>query len=385
MATYSPESLGIKAPSGGFQQGGFYGGREYVNGTLSEPGELHPNSPRKGFEGTRVSNETIAQTNPDNVPYIEAQRKAAAANPVTPASSYTPGTTQPGSTTSGAGAGAGSFDASVLSPATINLPELYKSLYQDSGIQAKEAELADLEKQFTEVKGGINDNPYLSEATRVGRVAKAESLHAERTKNLRDEIATKKADIETQINLQTKQFDINSSAATQALNQFNTLLSLGALNDASGDSIAAITRTTGIPSDMIYSAISANKKKDQKVTVETFTDDNGNVTAVAIDQNGNIVNQTSLGALGKADSGGGSGSTSTTKAQFLADASSTATGTQTDAGWVGVFPQLVAKYAPYYSLQDIYNLYAQSEAGKKYGTPKESAQEIKEIYDAYRG
>ena len=46
MATYSPDSLGIKPPSSGFEEGGFYAGREYVGGTLSEPGELHPNSPR---------------------------------------------------------------------------------------------------------------------------------------------------------------------------------------------------------------------------------------------------------------------------------------------------------------------------------------------------
>lgn len=80
--TYSAEQLGLQAPSGGFQDGGFYGGREYVGGTFSDPGVLHPNSPRKGFEGTKVSNETISQSNPNNVSYINSEIAAQAIQPL---------------------------------------------------------------------------------------------------------------------------------------------------------------------------------------------------------------------------------------------------------------------------------------------------------------
>jgi len=76
--------------------------------------------------------------------------------------------------------------------------------------------------------------------------------------------------------------------------------------------------------------------------------------------------------------------TANTEQSFLNDAN-TIQGQQTDAGFVGTFPLLVAKYAPYYSLQQIYNLYMKSDMGKKWGTPKESAKDIQEIYDAYRG
>lgn len=72
-----PEQLGITAPSGGFQQGGWYSGRQYWGGTLSEPGQIHPSSNQKGA-GEAVSEETMRQTSPDNVSYIEQQRKVSA-------------------------------------------------------------------------------------------------------------------------------------------------------------------------------------------------------------------------------------------------------------------------------------------------------------------
>ena len=76
--------------------------------------------------------------------------------------------------------------------------------------------------------------------------------------------------------------------------------------------------------------------------------------------------------------------TGNTESSFNNDAN-TLSGTDTDAGFVGVFPQLVAKYAPYYSLQQIYNLYLKSDFGKKNGTPVENAKKIQEIYDYYKG
>lgn len=45
---YTAEQLGIKAPSGGFQTGGWYQGRQYWNGTLSDPGVIHPESNQQG-------------------------------------------------------------------------------------------------------------------------------------------------------------------------------------------------------------------------------------------------------------------------------------------------------------------------------------------------
>lgn len=61
MATYSPTQLGIKAPSGGFQQGGWYSGRQYWNGTLSDAGVIHPESSQQGA-GQKVSSEVNRQS-----------------------------------------------------------------------------------------------------------------------------------------------------------------------------------------------------------------------------------------------------------------------------------------------------------------------------------
>lgn len=59
--TYSAEQLGIKAPSGGFQTGGWYGGRQYWNGTFSDKGAIHPESNQQGA-GQVVSPSVNAQS-----------------------------------------------------------------------------------------------------------------------------------------------------------------------------------------------------------------------------------------------------------------------------------------------------------------------------------
>jgi len=202
--------------------------------------------------------------------------------------------------------GPSSGGGAEASQPTINLPELYQSLYESSGISKIEEEYSTKEKQFIEAKGKINDNPFLSEATRVGRVAKLESLFAERTANLQRDIATKKADVETQLNLQTKQFDIESQAAQQAFSQLNTLLGMGALDNASGDTIANLTRSTGIGSEMILSAIEANKKKNVETQMITSTGENGEMFAVLLDSNtGEVIKKTSLGVIGNVQGGAG--------------------------------------------------------------------------------
>lgn len=385
--TYSPSSLGIQAPSGGFQQGGWYNGRQYWGGTLSDPGVIHPQSNQVGA-GNLVSAEVNLQSdaaqgnNPGDIErYLAQQRQAqpSAAMPV--AQTGFSGSGQTGSYGAGTGVGAGLAVAPTQTQ--FNLPELYKSLTEGSDIKAKQSQLAELEKQFTETKGKINDNPYLSEATRVGKVAKLEQLHAERTANLRDEIATTQADIETQLNLQTKQFDIDSQLARDARDQLSFLLDSGALDNASGEDIATLTRATGISSNMIYSAIEANKKKNVQTEIIKSEDDNGVVTITVIDSNsGNIISQQSLGAIGNKQGSGSSGASTSSIQDRVVEDAQVLNGFADDSGkWWGIFPQLVAIYANQLSLQEIYRAYAS--AG--YPTPIESAEEIQAIYDEAKG
>lgn len=62
------QQLGISAPSGGFQEGGYYDGRQFKGGLLGEAGH--------DFEGNRISDEVVAQTDPANVGFISSQISA---------------------------------------------------------------------------------------------------------------------------------------------------------------------------------------------------------------------------------------------------------------------------------------------------------------------
>ncbi len=363
------------------QTGGWYDSQQFWGGTLSTPGAINPQSNQQGA-GQPVSNEVIAQTNPANVPYIQKQQQQYQPQPPQPTQPMGSGVT-PGVSTSGTGVNLAGLPS--VTP-TINLPDLYNSLYKDSGVSDLEKKYSDMTTSFNNAQSKINDNPFLSEASRVGRIQKLATDYQNATANIKNDIATKKADVEMKLNLATKQYDINSQAAKDALSTFNTLLDSGALNNASGEDIANITRSTGISSTMIQSAIDASKAKNIKSQVITSTNDAGVVTVSVINPDtGEIIKQSSLGAIGNQQgTGTETSSTKNVQEQFTNEAG-TLQGQQTNAGWVGQFPLLVAKYAPMMSLQDIYKMYMNTDLGKKYGAPGESAAEIKEIYDTYRG
>ncbi len=197
-----------------------------------------------------------------------------------------------------AGGGGAVTGGGVGMPVTpsINLPDLYKSLTKDSGIEAIQADLSTKEKQYNEAVSKINDNPFLSEASRVGRQQKLTTDYQNSIKSLQNDVATKKADIETQLNLKSKQFDIESQQAKDAFSQFNSLLGMGALNNAGGNEIAAITRTTGLSSTMIQSAISAAKDKNTPTSTIQWDDGTNKGFAVINSKTGDIINKQTISA-----------------------------------------------------------------------------------------
>lgn len=273
------------------QQGGWYDGQQFWGGTLSQPGQINPLSNQQGA-GQAVSQEVIAQTNPANVAFINQQRQNAGLSP----SPTTPQPAQPSvpSAPSQATAGTTGKGLGVTAPETINLPQLYEGLYEKSGIRDIEAELSAKTNAYNEQVAKIKDNPYLSEARMTGRIKKLDEKFSADTLRIRDDIAMRKADIETQLNLQTKQFDINSQQAQLAFSQFQSLLSAGALDNASGEDIANLTRSTGISSTMIQSAINATKeakKKDIPTSTIKFDDGTNQGFAVINTQTGDIINK----------------------------------------------------------------------------------------------
>lgn len=390
MVTVNPEQVGVQAPAGGFKQGGWYKGRQYWGGTLSDPGVIHPASGAVGA-GKLVSREVNLQSDvaQDNKPgdiekYLASQRQKAA-------TAGQPAGVVPGGAGGGVGGGAatgggGGFGLGTGGESTIDLQGQYKNLTKEAGISGLEEEFSNIEKAFIEAKGKSNDNPFLSEATRVGREAKLQKLFDERTANIRGDIATKKADVETQLNLKLKQFDINSQQAKQGLDQLNALISMGALTNASGEDIANLTRSTGISSNLIRNAVQTSKQANVQPKLITSTDASGNVVVSTIDANtGTLINQQSLGSVGKgfAPKTGSASTTANIKDQFVEDTESLQWRNIGGQMW-GQFPQLIQKYAPTMSLEKIYSTYMTSPFGKKWGSPKESRAEIKELYDFSR-
>lgn len=175
--------------------------------------------------------------------------------------------------------------------ASLDLPSLYKNLYSSSGISSTEARINELEKQYIEARNKISNNPFLDASTVDKRLSRLKQNFELETSPLKSEITTKKADIDTQMGLQTKQFDINNTVTQNAINQFNTLLSSGALSNASAEDIATITKATGLSGSMIQSAVTSMKAKNLQTTVQTYDDGtNQGYKIITIDPYGNIVN-----------------------------------------------------------------------------------------------
>jgi len=356
----------IKLDSGQIVQGeeyGWYDSRRLVGGVLLNPGEYEP--------GKVVSKEVAAQTDPNNPAYIEEQRRKAGLSPALPSASAPPAPSAgiPGAPT-------GTTSPSVA-PQVPNLTDLYGKLFQTPEIKAKGEEIAKLEKERDAAISGTQSNPWFGQATRAGKIAGIKSDAERELTRVGDELARLQADAQIQYNVQTNQYTLDRQAYQDNLDQFNKLLSLGAFDKASGSDIAQWSSTTGLSTSVIDSMVKTAQKK--ALTLQTY-DDGTNVYVVALDEEGNVTKKTLIGKSKPT-------TTTTTKnieAQFL-ESAITVQGKQTSAGWVGQFPLLVAQYAPFMSLQDIYKLYMESDLGKRYGAPAEKASDIQEIYDTYRG
>ena len=145
-------------PAGGFKQGAWYDSRQYWNGTFSQPGQIHPESDQPGA-GKQVSKEVVAQTNPDNVQFIDSQIKA---DQLTP-----PISVPQSSGSTGQFVGSLNNEVEIAKKATLDLLTKQKA--------DNEAKLADLRKkeQETLTKVGEITTPFREELENTER----ERLH----------------------------------------------------------------------------------------------------------------------------------------------------------------------------------------------------------------
>lgn len=152
-------------------------------------------------------------------------------------------------------------------------------------------------RSLAEAEANINDNPYYSEATRVGRIAKLrekaqQDIAIDETEAgiaqsgialAENKLSTAKADAQVKLNIAAQEYNIKSSEYQQNLQLFSTLLTSGALETASGADISQITTATGMSSSMVQSIIDFQKKKNAPKPEIKTADDGTNQYVVAID------------------------------------------------------------------------------------------------------
>lgn len=379
------DPTGNKAPAEGFKDLAWYGGYQYYKGSFApQAGVIHPNSPQQGA-GKPVSSEVNRQGDvargeaPGSADTYLQQLAKTDRNPVQEQEYQSLLAGQGGGSVglpgSGAGAGIG-----FAPPATLDLPKLYESLYANAGIKDLEAQASAKEKAFNDAQLKINDNPFLSEANRVGRVQKLQMDYNNNVASLKNDIATKKADVEMKLNLETKQFDINSQSAKQALDTFNSLLQMGALENASGEDIANITRSTGLSSQAIQSAVNAQRQKNIETSVISYDDGTNQGFAVVNTKTGDIISRQTVAASKPTKT-----ASTNTANQKIMDTQTNQTNAAADAKRGATLKQLVGNYgvAGGLSVDQLYQIY---NANSPYGIAKESLTQAKQgIYADTKG
>lgn len=285
-------------PAGGFQEGGWYWdpkigeARQYNKNTGFGAGTT-VNDPNAAGYGQRVSQE---------VQNASAALQGKVITPTVP-------TAVPGGTTTP------TFTPSAA-PVVPQLQDIYDTALKGSGYAEATEAMNTAQEKINEVTAAldketskINENPYLSEATRVGRINRLKQIaNADVVKYQNDlslaqgKTAQAQADAKLKVDLANGQYSINRQTYQDNLSTFNSLLSSGALTGASEADIASLAASTGVSTSMIKSAISTTGAKDTQLV--TSTNDAGVVTATLINtRTGAIVKKTSLGAIGNAQNG----------------------------------------------------------------------------------
>ena len=209
------------------------------------------------------------------------------------------------------GAGKGGQTGGGFNTAQPTIPD-FQGIY-DSAIQsgtkdylaqsdAVTQKLLDRERAKNEQAAKIGDNPYLSEATMSGRLTKIDQKYNADTANLLNEqkaieskIAGAKADAQVKLGIAQNQYNLQNQQYQQTVQKYSSLLSAGALTNASSQDIAQAALAIGVPTSMLQSIIDKQKKDAEvKPTLQTV-DDGTNQYVVAIDDKGNVINKSIIG------------------------------------------------------------------------------------------
>lgn len=221
---------------------------------------------------------------------------------------------------------------SQINKPSINLQDVYDKALISSNVGGYQSEADTFQKQIdqrrkalAETTAAIGDNPYLSEATMTGRIAKLSNKAEADINNYvnqqsiaQGKVSAAKADAQIKLNLAQNQYNIESQDYQNQVNQVNGLLTSGSLNDASESDIAVIAQTIGMSTSMVKSIIGTSKAKNEVKPQLMTVDDGQNQKIVALDSNGKIINTQVIGPsttkLATGGGGGGGSSSASTKA-----------------------------------------------------------------------
>jgi len=224
MATYTAESLGLTAPNGGFQQGGWYSGRQYWGGTFSDPGVIHESSDQVGAgqevseEVNRASSIAAGQAPDAFSKFIAQERNNQNNNQPKSAEEVTPYLNQ---FQDSIYASQIAVDTRIPTPADLKnelqpetgLPDPIKRAERFDELRT-EYGVADLEKQVTELKAvqdelyaGFREQRFTEEgkpvATNVisGRISEEERQYRERVDYVGRQLARVNDELNTKYNV----------------------------------------------------------------------------------------------------------------------------------------------------------------------------------------
>lgn len=198
------------------------------------------------------------------------------------------------------------FDLVGATNAAYNTPELKTA---NDAITAANTKLTQRQQALADAQAGINDNPFYSEATRVGKSAKLnEKANADmvviqnEVQQAQNQVAQLKSDAQIKVNAALGQYNINRQAYQDTLDQFNTILKAGGLTNATPQDLANYAAQTGMSYSVLQSIQQQEQQDNIKTQILTSTDNAGNVTLTTVDtKTGNIINQTQAGQIDKAE------------------------------------------------------------------------------------
>jgi len=430
MATYTPEQVGIKAPSGGFQTGGWYSARQYWNGTLSEPGVIHPSSNQPGA-GQTVNPAVVAASNTTqglaagtNEAYIAAQRaktinqEPTTKDQVAPYLSNVQNEMFNVSTSPEVKIPTMEELKSELAPTTTK-PEVlnrvgeFEKLRTTYGVADLEKSLTDLKAQQDELYATLRQQKATEQGKPVamnvisGRMTEEERQYNEQADYLGRQVARVTDELNTKYNVinaymnfmgldyqdavaaydkefsqNLQLYDLIAGARKEARSAYeydqtaakanlqiyaNAVMSGNANYDSlSADQKLMISKLevqSGMPVGFI-----SNLKISPKDKILGFNDDKTQAWVIGEDGNMKII---STGLTPSATSTTDVKQTRIRFNELVAQGKS--------------FPDLVEEFANTMSLEEIYQAYNNSTAGKAYGKPTEDAKVIQVVYKIAKG